>query len=880
MKTRTNQSSAKCTQAHQGRRSLRLTSFVCAASVLLSTACSTSDGGSTMDGMPTPGSGAPVATMPGGTTPGSTEPGVGPTPSETPTTPGTTPGVVSPTAAPNPGEPVATGEPAVPGTAPSPTGAPTVPGSVDPTPQPTVPGEPEGVPSTPVDEDFGPYPAAPLDLPDEDGSDLWLRYPAVPLEGLRALYQAALNHVVVDGQSATLDIAEAELVRGLGGLTASEVTVAAAPTGDGAVVLGSPGSSIVDSLGVAGDVAALGPEGYLVAETETTDGQRVIAVLGNTDIGVLYGSYALLRHVQSHKPLAGLSISSSPKVQHRLLNHWDNLDGSVERGYAGRSLWNWSALPGTLSPRYEDYARANASIGINGTVLTNVNANAQVLTADYLDKVAALADVFRPYGIVVYLTARFSAPIEIGGLSTADPQNASVQQWWASKADEIYQRIPDFGGFLVKANSEGQPGPQDYGRSHADGANMLADALAPHDGIVMWRAFVYAEDSPVDRIREAYDEFKPLDGQFAPNVLVQPKNGPLDFQPREPFHPLFGGMPQTPLTLELQITKEYLGQDTHLAYLGPLYEEVLQADTYADGAGSTVARVVDGSVHGYLTTAMAGVANIGSDTNWSGSHFNQANWYVYGRMAWDPDLTAEGIAEEWIRQTLSNDPLVVAPVTQMMMDSRQALVNYMTPLGLVHIMATDHHYGPGPWVSDLGRAEWNPVYYHRADGQGIGFDRTAAGSGAVEQYFDPVAQQFGSRDSVPEDFLLFFHHVGWQETTSSGRTVWEELVHRYSVGVDSMGAIRDAWATVDGLVDGERFAAIDEYLEIQHYEARWWRDACLTYFADVGNLQIPAGYAQPANSLSFYTGLNCPPNVTKPRCDQVYTGQPSPAVTP
>jgi len=723
------------------------------------------------------------------------------------------------------------------------------------------------------------YPV-PSNLPDEDGSALWLRYPVVPLPGLLAEYQAALTHVVNSGSSATLGVATDELVKGLSGLTGTSVTSVAAPQGAGAVVIGTPDSSpLIASSSLASRLAALGSEGYLVEATQL-DGQDAIAVAGNTDVGVLYGSFALLRHLQTHQPLAALSLSGAPKVQHRLLNHWDNLDRTVERGYAGRSLWDWNALPGSLSPRYEDYARANASIGINGAVLTNVNANAQVLTSQYLSKVQALADVFRPYGIAVYLTARFSAPIEIGGLSTADPTDSSVQQWWADKADEIYGLIPDFGGFLVKANSEGQPGPGDYGRTHADGANMLADALAPHGGIVMWRAFVYAEDSPVDRIREAYDEFKPLDGQFRDNVLVQAKNGPLDFQPREPFHPLFGGMPQTPVALELQITKEYLGEDTHLVYLGPLYEEVLQADTYASGAGSTVASVIDGSLYGYSTTVIAGVSNVGDDTNWTGSHFNQANWYVFGRMAWDPDITAEAVAEEWVRQTFSNDPVVVAPVTEMMMQSRQAVVDYMTPLGLVHIMASDHHYGPGPWVDNLGRAEWNPVYYHKADAQGIGFDRTATGSNAVEQYFPQVRQVFEDRSTVPDAFLLFFHHVGWQETMSSGRTLWEELVHRYSVGVDAVGDMRDTWTTVQGRIDAQRFDEVSQFLEIQHYEARWWRDACLTYFGSVSGLPVPDGYAQPANSLSFYEGLNCPPDVTKPRCTPIYTGDPSPAVLP
>ncbi|XXX78409.1 alpha-glucuronidase family glycosyl hydrolase [Sorangium sp. So ce134] len=722
------------------------------------------------------------------------------------------------------------------------------------------------------------YPV-PDSLQDETGADLWLRYPKLPIPGRLAEYQAAFKSVVKSGTGASLDIAEEELVRGLSGLTGGTVATGAAVEGPGAVVIGTAAADIIKGLPLAARLGALGPEGYVV-EAADVGGQPVIAVAGNTEVGVLYGTFALLRHLQSHSALAGLSLTGSPKIEHRILNHWDNLDRSVERGYAGRSIWDWSALPGTLSPRYKDYARANASLGINGTVLTNVNANAQVLTPSYLTKVKALADVFRPYGIKVYLTARFSAPVEIGNLSTADPTNASVKQWWTNKVDEIYKQIPDFGGFLVKANSEGQPGPQDYNRTHADGANMLADALAPHKGIVMWRAFVYSDTSPPDRIKQAYEEFKPLDGKFKENVLVQAKNGPLDFQPREPFHPLFGAMPKTPIALELQITKEYLGEDTHLAYLGPLYEEVLKADTHADGEGSTVARVIDGSLHGYATTAIAGVANIGDDTNWSGSHMNQANWYVFGRLAWNPDLSAEAVAEEWVRQTFSNDPVVVTPVVQMMMSSHQALVDYMTPLGLVHIMGSDHHYGPAPWVNNLSRAEWNPVYYHKADASGIGFDRSPSGSNAVAQYFGPVGQRFGSRDTVPDDFLLFFHHVGWQDELSSGKTLWEELVHRYSRGVDEVGVLRETWKSVEGRIDAKRFGEVAEFLKIQHYEARWWRDACLSYFGQVGRQQIPSGYAATANSLSFYQGLRCPSDAKKPRCSQVYTGEPSPAILP
>jgi alpha-glucuronidase len=729
-----------------------------------------------------------------------------------------------------------------------------------------------------------PYPEPTEPPPDEDGAELWLRYVKVPLPGRLAEYQAAANHVVRAGSSATLQAAQTELVNGLTGLLGMTVSVADQPTGEGAVVVGTPASStLVSELSLGARLTAVGNEGYLV-ETATTGGQSVIVVAGNTDAGVLRGTFALLRHLQMHRSLQGLMLSGAPKIERRLLNHWDNMDGTVERGYAGRSLWNWSSLPATISERYRDYARANASIGINGTVLNNVNSNAQILTAANLDKVAALATAFRPYGISVYLSARFSAPIEIGGLTTADPLASNVRQWWTSKVAEIYTKIPDFGGFLVKANSEGQPGPQDYGRTHADGAAMLSEAIGSRGGIVLWRAFVYA-DNGMDRIRQAYDEFKPLDGQFGANGLVQVKNGPLDFQPREPFSPLFGGMVTTPVALELQITKEYLGEDTHLAYLGPLYEEVLKADTHADGQGSSVARVIDGTVHGYANTAISGVANVGNDTNWTGSHFNQSNWYAYGRMAWDPDASARDVADEWIRQTLSNDPVVVGPVTTLMMDSRQALVNYMTPLGLAHIMGTDHHYGPAPWVNDLSTANWNPFYYHKADASGIGFNRTSSsgGSNAVAQYAATVRDQFANRATVPDDFLLFFHRVGWNDTlSSSGRSIWNELVHRYSQGVDGVQTMRDAWKMAEGRVDTRRFNEVTEFLQTQHYEARWWRDACLTYFASVSGRTIPAGYAAPAHDLAWYQSVasRCPSDATKPRCPDVYTGTPSPTITP
>jgi alpha-glucuronidase len=497
-----------------------------------------------------------------------------------------------------------------------------------------------------------------------------------------------------------------------------------------------------------------------------------------------------------------------------------------------------------------------------------VNANARVLTPAYLAKVAAVAGVLRPYGIRVYLTARFSAPIEIGGLTTADPMDSGVRTWWANKVAEIYTKIPDFGGFVVKANSEGQPGPQDYKRTHADGANMFADAVAPHGGIVMWRAFVYSNEVPTDRVKQAYDEFKPLDGAFRENVLIQVKSGPLDFQPREPFSPLFGAMTKTPVMMEFQITKEYLGEDTHLAYLGPYFEEVLRADTYVKGKGSTVAKVIDGSLLGYSRTAIAGVANIGSDANWTGSTFNQANWYAFGRLAWDPALSSLDVADEWIRMTMTNSPGAVATVRTMMRQSREAVVNYMTPLGLAHIMGTGHHYGPAPWVK-LSRLDWSPVYYHRADSIGIGFDRTATGSNAIAQYAAPVRDRYGNLATVPDSLLLFFHHVPWTHRMRSGRTLWDELAVRYQAGVDTVRSMQKAWASLDASVDRTQFPDVPDFLAIQEREARWWRDAVLSYFQTFSRMPLPAGYEPPAHPLDYYQRIRCPADQHKPRCADV-----------
>jgi len=705
---------------------------------------------------------------------------------------------------------------------------------------------------------FGCWLAALLCLPAaqaEDGHDLWLRQ--APVEsGAAGDYRARLAQLVAPEATATQRVARDELLRGLGGLLGSAPTLAAAPDRDGTLLVGTPASSPrIAKLRL--ELDGLGPEGYLIRSLRV-DGHVATVVAANSDVGALYGAFHLLRLLQTRQPIDALDLRESPKVGLRVLNHWDNLDRHVERGYAGQSIWDWHRLPDWLDPRYTDYARANASIGINGTVLNNVNANAQILTPAYLEKVEALAGVMRPYGIRVYLSARFSAPMEIGGLETADPKDPAVQRWWRAKADEIYARIPDFGGFLVKANSEGQPGPQDFGRSHADGANMLADVVAPHGGIVMWRAFVYSDEEPDDRHKQAYTEFVPHDGEFRDNVLVQVKNGAIDFQPREPFHPLFGAMPKTPLMMEFQITKEYLGFATHLVYLGPMWEEVLRADTQAKGEGSTVAKVVDGSLEGHALSGMAGVANIGSDRNWSGSHFDQANWYAYGRLAWDPYLDARDIATEWVRMTFSNDPAFVGPVVGMMMGSHQAVVDYMTPLGLHHLMGRGHHYGPAPWVEGGPRADWTSVYFHRATKEGIGFDRTKTGSDAVSQYAPPVAEAFNDPERVPEDFLLWFHHRGWTDRVSSGRTLWDELVHRYSRGVGEVQEMRTTWEGLADYVDPERHNQVARFLAIQQKEAQWWRDASIAYFQTFSGLPLPEGEAPPPHSLDYYKSLEFP----------------------
>ncbi|MBO9576069.1 MAG: alpha-glucuronidase [Sphingobium sp.] len=675
----------------------------------------------------------------------------------------------------------------------------------------------------------------------EDGYRLWLRYAPTPAGG-------AISRITASRTSPMISVVREELQKGLAGRV---VDVTLATTSEPAVAaLKLP-------------TADLGEEGYLI-RTVTLAGRRTVLITGNSDRSLLYGAFGLLRNLNESDPASAkrlgseINLKSAPRLRRRILDHWDNLDGFVERGYAGRSLWDWWTLPDYKDPIYTDYARANASIGINGTVLNNVNAKSDSLTAPYIAKAAALADIFRPYGIRIYLSARWTAPMDLGGLKTADPLDPQVAVWWKAKADEIYKAIPDFGGFLVKANSEGQPGPGDYHRTHADGANMLAAALAPHGGIVMWRAFVYADTNPEDRAKQAYSEFKPLDGKFAPNVIVQVKNGAIDFQPREPFHPLFGAMPNTALFPELQITKEYLGQGTSLAYLGPLFTELLNADTMANGKGTTVVRIVDGSAEGQKLTGMAGPSNIGRSRDWSGSTFNQANWYAFGRLAWDPSLSAEDIAREWAAQTFNPDKRVVDPVVKMMMGSREAVVDYTGALGLAHQMATGHHYGPGPWISDLKRPEWNPVYYNRADKNGIGFDRTKTGTDAIGQYAPDVAALLADPKTTPEIELLWFHHLPWTYRMKSGATLWEELVRHYDRGVASVNDMRARWAGLKGLVDAERWEKTDALLGMEQRDAKLWRDASLAYWMSLNGLALPAGAAAPGHDLNWYKALRFP----------------------
>lgn len=659
----------------------------------------------------------------------------------------------------------------------------------------------------------------------EDGHSLWLRHTADGAASLR----------LADMPTAGKDIS-------VSGAKASNPTIAIAI--DELRRAGIPGPI---RLSVKKDKKAA-PGSYAIE----CDADGNATITAPDAIGILYGAYGLIRRHQLGQDYR--SVKESPAFGLRVLDHWDNPDGTVERGYAGQSIWKWDELPDSVSPIYKEYARACASVGINAAVLNNVNAKPATLASDNLVKVKAIADELRPYGVQVFLSVNFASPKALGGLPTADPLDPAVQAWWRAIAAEIYRLIPDFGGFLVKANSEGEPGPGDYGRSHSQGANMLADAIAPYDGTIMWRAFVYNPSSP-DRAMQAYDEFVPLDGEFRDNVIIQIKNGPVDFQPREPFSPLFGAMPKTAQMIEFQITQEYLGQSNHLVYLAPLFKECLDQQTYR-GEGTVAAITAQPRAKG--RTAIAGVANIGDDANWCGHDFAQANWYAFGRLAWDPSLSSEQIAEEWLRLTFSSDPAFVEPVKQMMLDSREACVNYMMPLGLHHIFAGNHHYGPEPWYYVPGiRLDWTPMYYHKADSLGLGFDRTVAtGSGATAQYAEPLASLY--ENDCPPEYLLWFHHVGWNDQLPTGRTLWQELCHRFDLGMQQARGFQKTWDAAQPYVDPERFAAVQDKLKIQTHDAQWWHDACLLYFQEINGLPFPADTERPVYTLDALKKVRIP----------------------
>lgn len=694
----------------------------------------------------------------------------------------------------------------------------------------------------------------------DDGYRAWLRYEQVSDNKLRSMYTRKLSSISIQGNSTTLSAIHQELATAIPALIGKEISLQPNKPTQANVLISTPEhTEIIAKSGLLPALKTIGEEGFIIKDT----GEQIV-VTANKDIGLLYGTFELLRQIQTYQSLDNIHIVSTPRVEFRMVNHWDNLSRLVERGYAGLSIWEWGTLPEYKHPRYTDYARLNASVGINAIAVNNVNADPRILNDEFIQKLTTLADLFRPYGIKLFVSINFQSPMHIGGLSTADPLNEQVRSWWAEKADQIYDVIPDFGGFLIKADSEGQPGPFLYNRNHAEGANMLAEALEPHNGIVIWRAFVYSPEQS-DRFREAYDEFKPLDGAFKKNVILQVKNGPIDFQPREPISPLFGALKHTNTMLELQITQEYFGFSNHLAYQGTLFEEVLDTDTFANGVGSTVSEVIAGNVHKYEHTGMAAVINVGTDRNWTGHPFIQSSWYAFGRFSWDSSLSAKEIAQEWVKMTFSNLVEVVDPVVEIMMISREAGVNYRMPLGLTHLYAQGHHYGPAPWTAHLDRPDWNAVYYHRADEKGIGFDRTETGSNAIEQYQDPNRKIFQQVETTPEPLLLWFHRLSWDYEMKSGRTLWEELVYSYYLGVDQVKHMQTAWQSLEGLIDPHRFEQVNALLSIQLKDAIRWRDSCILYFQQFSGMEIPSNYEQPEFDLNHYMSLEQSLYVPDPR---------------
>jgi alpha-glucuronidase len=724
--------------------------------------------------------------------------------------------------------------------------------------------------------------------PEEDGSSLWLRYPVVDDPGLLARYRAAVTAIVVEnagrtkvhrhtahlamapGSSehlveTTLQAARDELVRGLGGLLGRPVPVRDAPGGRipaGAVVAGTPASSpVIRKTVPAQDLAGLGDDGYLLRSVR---GATVIA--GNTDLAVLYGTFAFLRRLQTRQAVTSLDVSSAPRIRRRYLNYWE-----TERLYAGNNAAGTGGLNGengaifdftatgasaalnlpVILDRYLVAARAMASVGINGITINNVNANSFYLTAAAIEQEAALADALRPYGIRLAVSVNYAAPTDARFAPDTltreqlDPYSAQFRDWWARRARQLQAAIPDFIGFTVKANSEGQPGPQDLGYDHRDGANALAAAVAPLGMRIFWRTFVYNAEVDRDRLKRPYLEFGPLDGKFADNVFIQTKNGPLDYQAREPVHPLFARMEHTDQAIELQITQEYTGQNTMLCYLGPLWEEVLKADTYAtDEHGRLLPRrrvgdIVEGTTRNRPDSAIIGVANLGNATNLTGHHFAQANFFAFGRLAWDWTAESGRIAEDWVRMTWGHHPDVVRTIVAMMAGSREAVVNYQTPLGVAHQFRSSDHYGPAPGER-LSRDDWSPVYYNQADTVGLGYDRSPTGSGFTAQYFPVLAARYGDIDRVPEELLMWFHHVPWDRRLRSGRIFWDELVSRYDLGVGYVTWMRHAWDSLAPRLDARRFAEVKAKLAAHETDAAGWRDTCVGYWKQFSGREVPA----------------------------------------
>lgn len=672
---------------------------------------------------------------------------------------------------------------------------------------------------------------ASIHLKADDGYRLWLKYDLIQNQSLKTSYSKYFNNLKCEWpETPTITVAKNELKLAAKGLL--DIRKFGNNQNSFGIILKKDRSLPSDLLRV------------------RRIGTKVV-ISASTELGILYSVFAFLRAVQSGENIENLNIADSPKVNIRMLNHWDNVLGTIERGYAGASLWKWYELPETIDPRYIDYARANASIGINAISVNNVNASARFLTKEYLEKVKALAEVFRPYGIKVYLSLNFASPKILGKLKTSDPLDPTVIDWWTKKVAEVYSFIPDLGGFLVKANSEGEPGPQEYGRNHADGANMLAKAAKPFKGNVIWRAFVYGPDPNGDRFKEAYNEFKPLDGQFDDNVIVQVKNGPIDFQTREPFHPLFGAMPKTPLALEFQITQEYTGFTTNVFNQANLFKETLNSDTYANGNGTTVAKIIDGSAQNYSQTAIAGVANTGSDRNWTGHFLSQANWYAFGRLAWDHTLSEEKILEEWTKMTFINSHTdAIISIKELILGSRDTYIKFTTPFGLHHVMGQNIHFGPEPWLEKSARPDWTSIYYHRADSIGLGFNRTSTGNNTISLYRPEVQAIWKNADTCDENFLMWFHHIPWSKKMQSGRSFWDELCFRYYTGVDEVSEMQIRWNNLKGKIDPEIFADVKGRLARQHAEALNWRDACVLYFQTHSKKPIPAPLIPPTRSLA------------------------------